>query len=370
MLRPATLSRFWVLPLASARTINPRAHAHRVVPGVDLRARHERSAGTRAHARVRAADGEPPRSRRLDLAQREARASRPRPRSAARRRRRTSASFGAHPASALSALGEGQGATASQASAAPHVSTEAAQADDGEVPHEGEGRPRNVLDAHRHRHAHEEDARQPRAAAEDARRVAEREAVEKTAAEKAAAEKAAAEKAAAEKTAAEKAAADEAVAVKAAAEKTFDPVPKPADTDSVEAAIVKDSFAQLEKDFQEQKKTIATMAATSQAQIQNFMSQIAALEATNAELVGDNEDLVARVGSLEKTAQEEREKFLEIGLLAKRAAGRRPPRRSTGSSPTSTGISGACTGGARGAGEKARASRRGEQAEQAPSPRG
>ena len=80
---------------------------------------------------------------------------------------------------------------------------------------------------------------------------------------------------------------------------------------------MKDSFAQLEKDFQEQKKTIATMAATSQAQIQNFMSQIAALEATNAELVGDNEDLVARVGSLEKTAQEEREKFLEIGLLAK-----------------------------------------------------
>ena len=88
------------------------------------------------------------------------------------------ASFGAHPASALSALGEGQGATASQASAAPQVSTEAAQADDGEVPHEGEGRPRNVLDAHRHRHAHEEDARQPRAAAEDARRVAERDAVE------------------------------------------------------------------------------------------------------------------------------------------------------------------------------------------------
>ena len=208
-----------------------------------------------------------------------------------------SASFGAHPTSALSALGEGQGATASQASAAPQVSTEAAQADDGEVPHEGEGRPRNVLDAHRHRHAHEEDARQPRAAAEDARRVAEREAVEKAAAEKAAA--------------------DEAVAVKAAAEKTVDPVPKPADTDSVEAAIVKDSFAQLEKDFQEQKKTIATMAATSQAQIQNFMSQIAALEATNAELVGDNEDLVARVGGLEKTAQEEREKFLEIGLFAK-----------------------------------------------------
>ena len=57
-------------------------------PGVDLRARHERSAGTRAHARAPAADGEPPRSRRLDLAQREARASRPRPRSAARRRRR------------------------------------------------------------------------------------------------------------------------------------------------------------------------------------------------------------------------------------------------------------------------------------------
>ena len=215
------------------------------------------------------------------------------------------ASFGAHPASALSALGEGQGATASQASAAPQVSTEAAQADDGEVPHEGEGRPRNVLDAHRHRHAHEEDARQPRAAVEDARRVAEREAVEKAAAEKAAA--------------------DEAVAVKAAAEKTVDPVPKPADTDSVEAAIVKDSFAQLEKDFQEQKKTIATMAATSQAQIQNFMSQIAALEATNAELVGDNEDLVARLGGLEKTAQEEREKFLEIGLFAKHYGRETPP---------------------------------------------
>ena len=58
-------------------------------PGVELRARHERSAGTRAHARAPAADGEPPRSRRLDLAQREVRARRHlRTRRASRRRRR------------------------------------------------------------------------------------------------------------------------------------------------------------------------------------------------------------------------------------------------------------------------------------------